>query len=79
MTAMTTILGMTPLALEIGDGSEAWSPMARAVIGGLATSTLLTLLVIPTLYTSLESFRIKRRARKAAKKAARAATALGAE
>ena len=73
MTAMTTILGMTPLAMEIGDGSEAWSPMARAVIGGLATATLLTLLVIPTLYTSMESFRIKRRARKAAKKAAKAA------
>ncbi len=75
MTAMTTILGMTPLAMELGDGSEAWSPMARAVIGGLATSTLLTLLVIPTLYTAMESFRIKRRAKKAAKRAAREASA----
>jgi HAE1 family hydrophobic/amphiphilic exporter-1 len=69
MTAGTTILGMAPLALEIGDGSEAWSPMARSVIGGLTTSTLLTLIVIPTLYTSLEAWRDKRRARREAKPA----------
>jgi hydrophobic/amphiphilic exporter-1 (mainly G- bacteria), HAE1 family len=73
MTALTTSLGLVPLAMEIGEGAESWSPMARAVIGGLASSTLLTLIVIPALYTSLESFRIKRQAKRAAKQAAKAA------
>ena len=54
MTALTTIFGMVPLALEIGSGSETWSPLARAVIGGLTTTTLLTLLVIPVLYILFE-------------------------
>jgi HAE1 family hydrophobic/amphiphilic exporter-1 len=54
MTALTTILGMTPLALELGAGSESWSPLARAVIGGLTTTTLLTLIVIPVLYIIFE-------------------------
>jgi multidrug efflux pump len=42
---------MTPLALQIGEGSESWSGMATAVIGGLATAALLTLIVVPTMYT----------------------------
>ena len=50
MTAFTTILSMVPLALEIGSGSETWSPMARTVIGGLTMSTLLMLFVVPCLY-----------------------------
>lgn len=50
MTAATTILSMVPLALELGAGSETWSPMARAVIGGLTFSTLLMLIVVPCLY-----------------------------
>lgn len=50
MTALTTILSMVPLALELGSGSETWSPMARTVIGGLATSTILMLFVVPCLY-----------------------------
>ncbi|MGD9898641.1 MAG: efflux RND transporter permease subunit, partial [Calditrichaceae bacterium] len=54
MTALTTILGMVPLALEIGSGSESWAPLARAVIGGLTTSTLLTLLIIPIVYIIFE-------------------------
>ncbi len=62
MTALTTILGMTPMALELGEGAETWSPMARAVIGGLISSTLLTLIVIPTVYTSLETTRERLRA-----------------
>ncbi|MCH8524159.1 MAG: efflux RND transporter permease subunit [Balneolales bacterium] len=50
MTAATTILSMVPLALELGAGSETWSPMARTVIGGLTMSTILMLLVVPCLY-----------------------------
>ncbi len=47
LTAMTTIFSMIPLALEIGAGSETWSPLAKSVIGGLAFATLLTLFVVP--------------------------------
>jgi HAE1 family hydrophobic/amphiphilic exporter-1 len=54
MTAATTILGMVPLAVEIGSGAETWSPLARAVIGGLITTTLLTLIIIPILYVIFE-------------------------
>ena len=50
MTAFTTILSMVPLALELGTGSETWSPMARTVIGGLTMSTLLMLFVVPCFY-----------------------------
>jgi HAE1 family hydrophobic/amphiphilic exporter-1 len=57
MTAFTTILAMTPMALGLGEGSELNSPMARSVIGGLATSTFLTLVVIPVIYMSFETFR----------------------
>jgi len=51
MTSFTTILGLFPLALGIGEGAELQSPMALTVIGGLTISTLLTLFVIPILYT----------------------------
>ncbi len=54
MTALTTILGMVPLAIGMGSGSETWSPLARAVIGGLTATTVLTLLVIPVLYIVFE-------------------------
>ena len=57
MTAMTTILGLVPLALGWGDGGEAQAPMARAVVGGLFTSTLITLLVVPVAYSLLETKR----------------------
>ncbi len=50
MTAGTTILSMVPLALELGAGSETWSPMARTVIGGLTFSTALMLFVVPSIY-----------------------------
>jgi len=50
MTALTTVLSMVPLALELGSGSETWSPMARTVIGGLTMSTFLMLYVVPCLY-----------------------------
>ncbi|MFH0989667.1 MAG: efflux RND transporter permease subunit [bacterium] len=54
MTALTTILGMVPLAVEMGSGSETWSPLARAVIGGLTATTVLTLIIIPVLYIVFE-------------------------
>ena len=54
MTTATTVLGLLPLAMGIGDGSELRAPMAIAVISGLITSTALTLLVIPTMYSLLD-------------------------
>ncbi|TVQ71581.1 MAG: efflux RND transporter permease subunit [Chromatiaceae bacterium] len=51
MTSLTTILALIPLAIGIGEGGEAQAPMARAVIGGLFSSTLITLLLMPVLYT----------------------------
>ncbi len=50
MTTLTTILGMVPMALGTGEGSELWRPMGVAVIGGLTFSTILTLLFVPVLY-----------------------------
>jgi len=50
MTSLTTILGMLPLAMSKGSGSEIWSPMGIAVIGGLIFSTLVTLMLIPVVY-----------------------------
>jgi HAE1 family hydrophobic/amphiphilic exporter-1 len=51
MTTLTTILGLLPLALGIGEGADAQAPLARAVIGGLAGSTLITLVLIPAVYS----------------------------
>ncbi len=56
MTTLAMIFGMLPLALAIGQGAEMRAPMARAVIGGLVTSTLLTLVVVPVVYTLLDDF-----------------------
>ena len=56
MTALTTILAMVPLALQLGAGAETWSPMARAVIGGLFMSTLLMLFAVPCMYYIINSF-----------------------
>ena len=50
MTSATTILGMLPLAMSTGSGSELWKPMGIAVIGGLVFSTLVTLVVVPVIY-----------------------------
>ena len=54
MTTLAMIFGMVPLALALGEGSEFRAPMARAVIGGLISSTLLTLVVVPVVYTYLD-------------------------
>ncbi len=58
MTTLAMIFGMLPLAFAIGAGAEMRAPMARAVIGGLITSTLLTLVVVPVVYTYLDGFRL---------------------
>ena len=57
MTALTTMLGMFPMAIGIGEGAELNYPMARAVVGGLAAATFLTLVVIPVVYVSFEKAR----------------------
>jgi len=54
MTALTTILGLFPLALGVGESGESWAPMARSVMGGLAVGTALTLLVVPVIYVVAE-------------------------
>jgi HAE1 family hydrophobic/amphiphilic exporter-1 len=57
MTTLAMIFGMLPLAFAIGAGAEMRAPMARAVIGGLITSTLLSLIVVPVVYTYLDDLR----------------------
>lgn len=64
MTTMTTVLGMVPLALGIGEGSESWQPMGVTVAFGLTVSTLITLILIPTLYVSFSSRSIRRNRKK---------------
>jgi HAE1 family hydrophobic/amphiphilic exporter-1 len=54
MTSLTTVLGLVPMALALGEGSEIQAPLARVVIGGLVTSTLITLVLVPTVYTLFE-------------------------
>lgn len=64
MTTLTTILGMVPMALGNGQGSEMWRPMGTAVIGGLTFSTILTLLFVPVLYCSFAGRGVKRARKK---------------
>ncbi|HET8729824.1 MAG TPA: efflux RND transporter permease subunit [Moraxellaceae bacterium] len=59
MTTAAMIMGMVPLALGLGDGAEQRAPMAHAIIGGLVTSTLLTLVVVPVVFTYLDDLRQK--------------------
>lgn len=66
MTALTTVLGMAPLALGLGEGAEAQAPMATVILGGLLTSTLLTLVVVPVVYTLVEDLGTRLRRRRAA-------------
>lgn len=54
MTTLCTVLGLVPMSLGVGEGSELQVPLARVVIGGLVTSTLITLVFVPTLYTFFE-------------------------
>lgn len=68
MTTLTTVLGMIPMALGIGEGSEMWQGMGVTVAFGLTLSTLITLVLIPTLYASLEARRIRRERKRLEKK-----------
>jgi multidrug efflux pump subunit AcrB len=50
MTSLATIIGMVPMALKMGTGSEQYAPLARALIGGLTSSVLLTVFIVPAAY-----------------------------
>ena len=65
MTTSTTVLGLLPMSLGLGEGSELQAPMARVVIGGLTTSTLITLVFIPVVFYTLEQRAERSRARRA--------------
>jgi len=60
MTTFAMIFGMMPVALALGEGSEFRSPMGQAVIGGLITSTLLTLFIVPVVYIILDDLSINK-------------------
>ncbi len=60
MTTLTTVLGLFPLAIGLGEGGETQAPLARVVIGGLLSSTLITLVLVPVVYAVFEQ-RLKRR------------------
>jgi HAE1 family hydrophobic/amphiphilic exporter-1 len=66
---MVACLGLLPLSLGIGSGGELQAPMGITVIGGLLFSTIITLVVVPVIYTIMDDRHIKRTARKAEKKA----------
>ena len=72
MTTLTTVLGMIPMAVGKGEGSEMWRSLGMVVAWGLSISTLVTLVIIPTVYASMASWQERRAARKAAKKLAKA-------
>ncbi|MGN1088103.1 MAG: efflux RND transporter permease subunit, partial [Phascolarctobacterium sp.] len=59
MTTLSTILGMMPIALGIGEGAELRQSMGVVLVGGLTTSTMLTLIVIPLLYLLFEDWKLK--------------------
>lgn len=61
MTTLTTVLALVPTALGVGEGAELQAPLARSVIGGMAFSTLVTLILVPTLYVAVEEARQRRR------------------
>lgn len=71
MTALTAILAMLPMALGIGEGSEGQAPMATVVAGGLAFSTLITLVLVPVIYTILDDWKERWQARWAGRRTAR--------
>jgi HAE1 family hydrophobic/amphiphilic exporter-1 len=62
MTALSTILGLMPMAIGIGEGSEAQVPMARVIVGGLTVSTVITLVLIPVVYSLVEQKLVRKKA-----------------
>jgi len=75
MTTAAMIAGMTPLALGLGEGGETQAPMGRAIIGGVISSTLLTLVVVPVMYTYFDRLTEWLKARRAARLAKHQAAA----
>lgn len=69
MTTLTTVLGMVPMAIGTGEGAEMWNGLGVTVSWGLTVSTLITLVLIPTLYAIFVSRKERRQAKKAARKA----------
>ena len=53
MTSLATIIGMIPMALKLGTGSEQYAPLARVIIGGLTTSVILTVYIVPAAYIAV--------------------------
>ncbi len=74
MTTLTTVLGVIPMAVAKGEGAEIYAPLGQVIMGGLATSTILTLYMMPVYYYLLEKWKLRRAYRKLNKK-----TALGAK
>ena len=73
MTTLTTVLGMLPMAIGTGEGSEMWRSLGLTVCWGLSISTLVTLVIIPTLYCAFTEIMVRRKARKAARAATKVA------
>ena len=68
MTTLTTVLGMIPMAVGTGQGSEMWQTMGIAIIGGLTFSTIITLILVPALYSIFGRNGVMRQRKKFAKK-----------
>jgi len=64
MTTLTTILGMIPLAIGTGQGSEMWQSLGISIIGGMTFSTVITLILIPALYSMMAGYGVRRKRRK---------------
>jgi HAE1 family hydrophobic/amphiphilic exporter-1 len=63
MTSLTTIFGMLPLAIGVGEGSEIWQPMGIAIIGGMTFSTAITLIIVPVVYSIFGARSLKKQRR----------------
>jgi hypothetical protein len=63
MTSLATIIGLFPMALKLGAGSESYAPLARAIIGGLSVSVVLTIFLVPAAYLLIHGGRVTPHAR----------------